>query len=100
MQINLLNMYNLDLQTYMLWDTEKQVTLLSQLYSYWFIWIVQAKQGSDAEFERKAGNINSRKTMLNPHIWEHYTSWPPKLLYFNNKKDYNSITIASPSIQL
>ena len=73
MQISLLNMYKLDLQTYMIWDTEKQVILLAQLHSYWFSWIIQARQGSDAEIERKTNNINSRKTMLIPHTWEHYT---------------------------
>ena len=46
-------MYNLNLQTYMLWDIEKQVILLAQLYSYWFNWIFQARQDSDAEIERK-----------------------------------------------
>ena len=73
MQISLLNMYNLDIQTHMLWDREKQVILLSQLHSYWFSWIIQAKQGSDAEIERETGNINSRKKMLIPHTSEHYT---------------------------
>ena len=73
MQISLLNMYNIDLQIHMLWDTEKQVILLSQLHSYWFSWIIQDKQGSNAEIERKTGNVNSHKAMLIPHTWEHYT---------------------------
>ena len=73
MQINLLNMYNQDILTYILWDIRKRVTLLSELYSYWFSWIVQARQGSNVEIERKASNINNRKTIINPHIWEHYT---------------------------
>ena len=47
-----LNMYNLNIQIYMLWDIEKQVILLAQLYSYLLSWIIQAKQASDAEIER------------------------------------------------
>ena len=45
-------MYNMNHQTYMLWDVEKQVILLAQLYSYWLSWILQARQDSDAEIER------------------------------------------------
>ena len=48
---------------------KKQVTLLAQLYSYWFSWIVQARQGPDAEIERKnpATSIAARQCLIHTH---------------------------------
>ena len=92
MQINLLNMYKLDLQTHILWDTEKQVILLSQLHSYWFRWIIQAWQGSDAKIEKIAVHLKSNMIMM-IHTWKVIHNLASKAsLYFNKKDDQYNIT--------
>ena len=100
MQINLLNMYKLDLQTHMLWDTEKQVILLAQLHSYWFNWIIQAKKVQMQKLrEKPATSIATRQCLFHTH--ESITPFSLQSFFIPTIKIlqqyYNSKTILSNS---
>ena len=68
MQINLLNMYNLDLLTYMLWDIRET----SNLTFPTILLLIQLNHSSQTSFrcrnwEKDTDNNKSCKTMLIPH---------------------------------